>query len=221
VRRAVVVSLLVLTVVMAATPVVARPVPASAAFRGRSITWWQRDYMAWATGAAESSVMTGSCGEMGARGVFYLAPAATPGTTVLACDIPVGTPVLALVAVSFSEIPTWGATDEAIEADALATYGNFQDISATLDGRAISLDGRFREAGAYDVAVEEGSLWDVICDGLPAPCQVDFAPPGPVRMASVGQMVILTPMSPGAHVFEVSASQGDVALNLEAHLHVG
>jgi hypothetical protein len=160
-------------------------------------------------------------GPTGAKGVFYLAPAVSPGTTVMDCNIPTGTPVLALVDLSFSEIPTWGANDAAVHADAVATFQGFEDVSASLDGVTVSLDGLVRDAGVYDVTIEQGSFFDLECDGAPLPCKGDFVPPGPVRMATIGQLLILTPMSPGEHEFDVSATFFGTPLNLAVHLHVG
>jgi hypothetical protein len=58
--------------------------------------------------------------------------------------------------------------------------------AATIDGRGVS--GTVAEAGVYDVGpVEPGSFFDLICEGLPAPCSVDFEPGDTVRLASAGR----------------------------------
>jgi hypothetical protein len=175
--------------------------------------------MTWVLGSADSPVVAGGCGDV-VDGVFFLAPAAVPGTTELECELPPGMPILVLAGVAFSEIPTWGADDAAVLADARLTWSNVTDTSVTLDDQDVPLDGTYRE-GIYDVPIEAGSVFDGICVGLPAPCQVDFQPPGPVRVATVGEFVVLRPLAPGEHHLHVETDIFGNELIVSAHVTVG
>ena len=194
--------------------------PASARFKGQDLVSWHRDYMAWALGSAESPVVTGGCGEV-MNGVFFLAPAAVPGTTELDCDVPAGMPILVLVGVTFSEIPTWGADDAAVLADARATWAGVTGNRLTVDGVVQAVGGHFREAGVFDITIEEGSLEDIQCEALTPPCVIDFEPPGPVRLASVGTFAIVRPLPPGEHEIVATTSNPFVSLTVDATIHVG
>jgi hypothetical protein len=190
-----------------------------ASFKGRDLASWQRSYMSWVLGSADSPVVAGGCGAV-VDGVFFLAPAAVPGTTEVECEVPTGMPILVLAGVAFSEIPTWGDTDAAVLADARATWSNVTGTSVTLDGRSVSLEGTYREGGVYDVPIEAGSVMDVACEGVPAPCKVDFEPPGPVRMATVGQFVVLRPLPPRTHHIVAETDIFGLQLILSATVHV-
>ena len=118
-RRWLVLGLVLGAVIGSAFPAQAAAglMPAGASFRGHDLASWQRAYMTWALGSAESPVVAGGCGDV-VDGVFFLAPAAVPGVTELDCDVAPGTPILVLGGAVFSEIPTWGADDAAVIADA-------------------------------------------------------------------------------------------------------
>lgn len=216
-RRLLFGSFVALLIVSVAPPASAAAVPAAARFRGHDLVSWQREYMRWATGSASSPVVAGGCGEV-MHGVLFLAPAAVPGTTTVECDVAPGTPILVLVAATFSEIPTWGSNDDEIIADALATWSQLSDNFLEVNGSRVSLAGRFRNAGAYDVVTEEGSVYDFLCEGVPDSCP---RPPGPIRLASVGEFVVLRPLPPGEHQVIASTSWGDITLQMDASIHVG
>jgi hypothetical protein len=194
--------------------------PAAARFRGHDLVSLHRDYMGWVLGSAESPVLTGSCGAV-MDGMFFLAPAAAPGTTELDCDLPTGMPILVLVGVTFSEIPTWGADDAAVLADARATWAGVTGNSLWVDGAEQDVAGHFREAGVFDIAIEEGSIEDIQCASLTPPCVIDFEPPGPVRLASIGIFAVVRPLPPGEHEIVATTSNPFVDLTVDATIHVG
>ena len=194
--------------------------PAQARLRGHDLASWQREYAAWVLGSADSPVVAGGCGDI-VDGVFFLAPAAVPGTTELDCDVPTGVPILVLVGFTFSEIPTWGADDAAVLADARATWAGVTGNALTVDGVEQAVAGYVREAGVYDIAIEEGSVYDVTCESLAPPCLMDFEPPGPVRLASVGIFAIVRPLSPGDHEIVATTANPFVELTVDATIHVG
>src|SRR2546425_388936 len=165
---------------------------------GHDTVAWQRLYIDWLATSATNPLFTGACGEV-VEGAYFL-PASTGPDVRLECDVPVGVPVVVAPSGVFSEIPTYGADDAAVLADARSTYAQLLSSSVTVDGVAVSLDGVFREAGVYDVGpVEAGSFYDVLCAELTPPCVVDFAPGDTVRLASVAEVLVLHPLTPGAH----------------------
>jgi hypothetical protein len=86
------------------------------------------------------------------------------------------------------------------------------------------VSGTVAEAGVYDVGpVEPGSFFDLICEGLPAPCSVDFEPGDTVRLASAGEMLMLRPMRPGTHTIVMQAEYtfSPEPIRMTATLHVG
>lgn len=221
-RRWIVASVGLALLIVTALPANAAGVvlPASARLRGHDLATWQREYMAWVLGSADTPIFTGSCGEE-IHGVFFMAPAAVPGVTELDCEVAPGTPILVLVGVTFSEIPTWGADDAAVLADARATWAGVTLNRLTVDGQEQAVAGHFREAGVYDIPIEEGSLEDVQCESLEPPCVIDFEPPGPVRLASVGIFAIVRPLPPGEHEIVATTANPFVELTVDASLTVG
>jgi hypothetical protein len=214
------VILAALTILVGASPVSAGVrYPPADDVKGRSLVQWQRAFMRWSTGTADSPTMVGGCGAV-MHGVYFLPPAAVPGVTDIECRVPRHTPILVLAGATFSEIPTFGADDEAIIADALATWEGIEATSVKLDGKGVSLAGTFRNAGAYDVVIEPGSFYDEVCYAAPAPCQGDFVPPGPVRLASVGEFVVLRPLPKGDHDIVVRTAGFGIELIVDAELHV-
>jgi hypothetical protein len=213
---AIVVSVLV---AVPASATVGRVSP-NGSFKGHDLASWQRIYMTWVLGSADSPVVAGGCGAA-IDGVFFLAPAAVPGVTELDCAIPVGMPILVLAGATFSEIPTYGADVAAVLADARATWDLVTGTSVELDGTPVPLDGTYREGGVYSIPIEEGSVEDVQCASLTPPCQIDFEPPGPVTLATVGQFVMLRPLSAGDHHLDVETDIFGTALIVAADVHVG
>ena len=189
--------------------------------RGHSLVEWQRMYVEWLTTSSTNPLFTGACGEVVA-GAYFL-PASTGPDVRLECDVPVGVPVVVTPSGAFSEIPTYGADDAAVLADARATYAQLLSSSVTVDGAEVSLDGVFRDAGVYDVGpVEAGSFYDVLCEDLTPPCVVDFAPGDTVRLASLAEVLILHPLTPGTHtvvLFDEFTFSGPLLLTAELHVH--
>jgi hypothetical protein len=188
---------------------------------GQSAVEWQRLYIDWLATSATNPLFTGSCGEV-VEGAYFLPPSTGPDVR-LECDVPLGVPVVVAPSGVFSEIPTYGADDAAVLADARSTYAQLLSSSVTIDGVAVSLDGVVREAGVYDIGpVETGSFYDVLCAELTPPCIVDFEPGDIVRLASVGEILVLHPFTPGTHIvvlFDEFTFSGPVMLT--ATLHVG
>jgi hypothetical protein len=212
-----------LLLVVAATPASARAGRISPNGRplGHDTVAWQRMYIEWLGTSATNPLFTGSCGEIVA-GAYFLPPATRPDER-LECDMPVGVPVVVSPSGVFSEIPTFGADDAAVLADARSGYGQLLSSSITADGAEVSLDGAFREAGVYDVGpVEAGSFFDLVCEDLTPPCVVDFAPGDTVRLASLAEVLVLHPLTPGTHVIVNSGEftfSGPLMLTAELRVH--
>jgi hypothetical protein len=221
-RKTLIASVVLASIVLAAAPVQAAGVvmPGTARFKGHDLVEWQRLYAAWVLGTADSPVVAGGCGEV-VQGVFFLAPAAVPGTTEVDCAIPPGTPILALVGFTFSEIPTWGADDAAVLADARATWSGVIDNTLWVDGVEQVTDPLEREAGVYEFPIEEGSVYDVICESLDPPCTIDFESPGPVRLASIGVFALIRPLPPGTHEIVATTRIPSLELTIDATVTVG
>ena len=187
---------------------------------GHSMVEWQRMYIDWFTTSSTNPLFSGACGEIVA-GAYFLPPSTGPDVR-LGCDVPVGVPVVVSPFGLFSEIPTFGATDAAVLADARSGYGQLLSSSLTVDGAEVSLDGAFHEAGVYDVGpVEAGSFYDLICEDLTPPCVVDFAPGDTVRLASLAEVLVLHPFTPGTHtVVEFAEFTFSGPLMLTTELHV-
>ena len=209
--------------VVAATPASARAGRISPNGRplGHDTVAWQRMYIDWLATSATNPLFTGACGEIVA-GAYFL-PAATGPDVRLECDVPVGVPVVVSPSGVFSEIPTFGADDAAVLADARSSYGQLLSSSLTVDGAEVSRDGTFREAGVYDVGpVEAGSFYDLVCADLAPPCVVDFAPGDTVRLASLAEVLVLYPLTPGTHIVVASDEftfSGPLMLTAELHVH--
>jgi hypothetical protein len=162
--------------------------PLTARHGGRDIVQWQRAWAQWALGGAGNPIAHGLCGEE-IDGLFFLSSALGPGTT-FECDVPPGSKLLVTAGMGFFEMPTFGATDEEIIAVARQSWEEqVLATSLTVDGRAVEVEAATREAGAYTIQAAPGSLY------------VDeFGfDPGSIRLASIGQFVILQPLQPGDH----------------------
>jgi hypothetical protein len=201
-------------------PAGAQAVPTRAHVRGHSLIEWQQLFIEWLTTSSANVLFNGGCGEI-VEGVYLLPVALGPDTQV-ECDVPAGTWVLASPGGGFSEIPTWGADDEAVLADLRSIMAQLVSTRTTIDGRVVS--GTVAEAGVYDVGpVERMSFFDLACEGLPAPCSVDFQPGDTVRLASAGEMLMLHPMQPGTHTIVMQAEYtfSPEPIQMTATLHVG
>jgi hypothetical protein len=221
-RRIVVALLAAVLALCLAAPAQAGKLPTQAHVRGHSIVEWQRLFLDWLTTSSENILFNGGCGEV-VDGVYFMPVTTQPGLEV-ECDVPKGVPVLASPAGTFSEIPTWGSNDAEVQADLDATWALLLSSAVEVDGASVSLEGVGTTAGVYDVGpVEEGSYFDLICEGIPAPCKVDFAPGDTVRLASAADIVILHPFTPGTHTVYLAALFPffPAEVTLTATLHVG
>jgi hypothetical protein len=201
-RKFLLFGFVVAALLVTALPAAAQGLPPAAHVHGHSLLEWQQMYVDWLTTSSSNVLFNGGCGEI-VDGVYF-PPAATQPGAKATCDIPTGTFVLASPAGTFSEIPTYGRTDAAIFADARATWAFLVSDAVTLDGKSVPVT----EEGAtvHDVGpVEEGSFYDLVCEGTPPPCVRDFAPGKTIRLASVADLVLLHPMSPGTHVLHEAA----------------
>jgi hypothetical protein len=197
--------------------------PPNANVRGHSLLEWERMFMEWLLTSATNPLFTGACGEV-VDGVYF-APVAVSDDTRVECDVPVGAPILLAPSGGFSEIPTWGATDEAVIADVLSVWETLSASAVTVNGEEVSLAGAERFAGVYDIGpVEEGSFYDVVCAELTPPCVVDFEPGDTIRLATVAELVILHPLPPGDYTVVLTAAfspTGPGPFKITLELHVG
>jgi hypothetical protein len=201
-RRVLLLGFVAATLLCSALPAHAEALPPAAHVRGHSLLEWQQMYVEWLTTSSSNVLFNGGCGEI-VEGVYF-PPAATQPGVEATCDIPTGTFVLASPAGTFSEIPTYGRTDQAILADAEATWSLLVSDAVMVDGKPVPVT----EEGAtvHDVGpVEEGSFYDLVCEGTPPPCVRDFARGETVRLASIADVVMLRPMTPGTHVIHETA----------------
>ena len=154
------------------------------------VEWLQR-YTQWLFGDPESSLLTGTCGEV-VDGVFFLVPPSKPNKVqTIPCVVPAGMPIVlshALHYCSRMEAPT----DRALVACAREGFPPSAS-SVSLDGRRV--DVATLRPGAFDVLSERKSLYDVaIGEGT-----------GPVRTALAGEFTFLRPLERGEYALEVSA----------------
>ena len=201
-------------------PAGAQALPTRAHVRGHSSVEWQRSFIEWLTTSSANVLFNGGCGEI-VDDVYFL-PVATGPDTQVECEIPAGTWILASPTGAFAEIPTWGADDEAILAEVRATMVELLSTQTTVDGRDVW--GTLAEAGVYNVGlVERESFLDLQCEGLPAPCSVDFQPGDTVRLASSVELLLLHPMRPGTHTIVMHAehTSSPEPIRMTATLHVG
>ncbi len=192
-----------------------QPLPGGAHPLGRSMAEWQQTYMQWVLGASDGPVFTDNCGTT-SGGAFLVSPPITD-SGIRQCDVPRGSMIVVTPAISWSWIPTWGANDAEIIADADLTFDLLDYSNATLDGRALRLGDGF-DSGAFDLQVEEGSYWDLADEGTP-----DDREAGDVlRVASHGQLAVVPPLKPGVHelVLEASFDGGLGYFNETMMLHV-
>jgi hypothetical protein len=183
-------------------PAHAQGMPSGARVRGHSLLEWEQLYVEWLTTSSSNVLFNGGCGEV-VDGVYF-PPAATQPGAEATCDVPTGTFVLASPAGTFSEIPTYGRTDAAILADAEATWTRLVSDAVTIDGESVPVTQE--GATVHEVGpVEEGSFYDLVCEGTPPPCVRDFAPGETIRLASIADVVLLRPMPPGTHVLHETA----------------
>ena len=203
IRKVVVLGCIVATVMCTALPAHAQGLPPKARVHGHSLLEWQQMYIDWLTTSSSNVLFNGGCGEV-VDGVYF-PPAATQPGAEATCDVPTGTFVLASPAGTFSEIPTYGRTDAAILADAETTWSLLVSDALTVDGKSVPVT----EEGAtvHEVGpVEEGSFYDLVCEGTSPPCVRDFDPGEMIRLASIADVVLLHPMSPGTHVIHETAN---------------
>jgi hypothetical protein len=195
--------------------------PVKSRFMGHTALEVHRAYLSWVFGSATNPIRNGGCGEI-VGGIYFAPVAVAPGTTA-ECDVPAGVAIAVSPAGTASEIPTWGANDEEIVADAELTFGEVLFSGLSVDGRAIDPWPWTISAGAYDVVIETGSHFDLVCEGLIDPwCKVDFVGGETVRMATVAQVVLLKPMTPGTHVVEFADRFSFTpVLDMTLTLHVG
>jgi len=202
IRKVILLGLIAATVLSVASPAQAQGLPSGAHVHGHSLLEWEQMYIDWLTTSSSNVLFNGGCGEI-VDGVYF-PPAATQPGAEATCDIPTGTFVLASPAGTFSEIPTYGRTDAAILADARTTWSLLVSDAVTVDGKPVLVT----EEGTtvHEVGpVEEGSFYDLVCEGTSPPCVRDFEPGEIVRLASVADVVLLHPMSPGTHVIHETA----------------
>lgn len=196
--------------------------PSNARLHGHTLVEWERLFMDWLLTSDTNPLFTGACGEV-IDGVYF-APVAVSADTKIECDVPVGTPILVSPSGGFSEIPTWGETDEAVIADVHSVYDTLLSSGVTVNGEEVSLAGAMRDAGVYDIGpVEEGSFYDLVCEELTPPCVIDFEPGDTIRLATVAELVILRPLPPGDYTI-VSTAAFDVPgleFKITLDLHVG
>jgi hypothetical protein len=216
-------AMLMALVAVAAAPASSAPggaFPPQSRYRGHSALELHRAFLSWVLGSSTNTIFNGGCGEV-IGGIYYAPVSVGPGTEA-ECDVPVGTPIVLSPAGAFSEIPTWGADDAAVEADAALTFSGLEYSQLSVDGRSIDPDPYTLEAGAYDVVIDEGSAFDLFCEGLPAPCTVDFEGGDTVRFASVGQVILLRPLPPGTHLIEFEDKfTTSPVLDMTLTVHVG
>lgn len=222
-RKLLVVAAVLVVVLVLAAPASGAPngaFPVQARYKGHSALDLHRSYFRWIAGSATNTIFNGGCGEV-VGGVYFGPVTVGPGTEA-ECDVPAGVAIAVSPAGAFSEIPTFGANDAEVIADAEATFGELLFSEIRVDGRAIDPDPWTISAGAYDVEIETGSALDLFCEGVPDPCQQDFEGGDTVRMASVAQVVLVKPMTPGTHVIEL-ANQFSFTpvLDMTLTLHVG
>lgn len=177
-----------LIAVAAASAAPSLRMPLTGKHGGRDIVQWQRDWAQWALGGPSNPVGQGLCGEA-IDGLFFLSAALGPGTT-FECNVPTGSKLLVTPGMGFFEMPTYGTTDEEIIA---VTRQSWEEqiigSSLTVDGVEIETEAATREAGAYTIQAAPGSLF-----------VNEFGfDPGSIRLASIGQFVILQPLGPGDH----------------------
>lgn len=221
-------KLLIVVTALIATVVLAAPAPAApngafplkARYMGYTALDVHRTFFRWVAGSATNTIFNGGCGEI--VGGIYLAPVSVGTGTEAECDVPAGVAIAVSPAGTFSEIPTWGANDAEVIADAEATFGEVLFSELSVDGRAIDPAPWEISAGAYDVVIETGSALDLFCEGVPDPCKRDFVGGETVRMATVGQVVLLRPLTPGTHVIEFADRFSfSPLLDMTLTLHVG
>jgi hypothetical protein len=221
-KTAAAVAMVMGLVALAAAPAAAAPgaFPVQARYRGQTAVELQREFFTWVAGSATNTIFNGGCGDI-VGGVYFAPVSVGPGTEA-ECDVPVGVPIAVSPAGTFSEIPTFGSNDAEVIADAEATFGELEFSELSVDGRDIDPGPWTISAGAYDVTIEEGSALDLFCEGVPDPCQVDFAAGDTVRMASVAQVVLLRPLQPGMHVIEFADKFSfSPVLDMTLTVHVG
>ena len=197
-RKLLVLLTAVLALVAFAAPAGARDADRTRGPDRRFALFVHRTWFRWEAGSATNPIFNGGCGEV-VNGI-YLAPPAVDTGMRQTCVVPAGVPIAVSPAGVFSEIPTWGSNDAEVIADAEATFDLLLFSRLKVDGRRIDPYPWTISAGAYDVRIQTGSALDLFCEGVPEPCQRDFMGGEIVRMASVGQVVLLRPLRPGRHV---------------------
>jgi hypothetical protein len=201
-RKLIVPALSILLLLGVSMPAGAEAVPRQAHARGHSVVEWQRLFIDWLTTSSDNVLVNGGCGDI-VDGVYFLPVASGPDSRA-ECHVPAGTWLLASPTGGFSEIPTWGADDDAVLADLRGSMSQLIFATTTVDGHDLS--GSVMEAGVYDVGpVESGSFFDLECEELPAPCSVDFQPGETVRLASAAEVLMLHPLPPGTHTIVMRA----------------
>lgn len=222
-RRSVPLAALALIVVLFTTTAAQAgtgALPANARPHGRDLVAWQRIYFDWLGASATNPLFDPApCGEVVQD--VYLLPSSF-GSIDIECDVPRGTMVLAPGAFSFAEIPTFGETDAEILASVEEGFAELISVSMSVDGQTVPLGAYTRRAGAYDVGpVQAGSFYDLICEDPDDPfCVVDFEPGDVVRLASVGQFVMLRPLPRGTHVIIIEAefTFGGIVARMTLHV---
>lgn len=148
---------------------------------------WAQRYTQWLFGDPESSLLSGTCGEV-RDGAFFLVPPSAPDEVqTFDCLVPAGVPIVYAHAARFE----WDDDDPNSRTLVRHARERFRpdDPSVTLDGREV--EQFLVRPAAFDVEAVVGSLFDVGFRGIDV---------GTVRMGLAGLFTFLRPLARGEHV---------------------
>ena len=158
-RRKFLLSLVVSSVLVAATPALAGPVlPYNSKPMGQSYSEWFRDlgqfYLGDSSNPLIAGLTEGDCGQL-IDGVFFMAATIDIGVD-FDCEVPAGTAIVLSHAGWFVTQGIDGDTDEELQA-ALEAGFNTSVNELSIDGRNVRL--QTIDTGFFDVISEQGSFY--------------------------------------------------------------